>query len=218
MRLLLAEDDVSLGTTLQSWLQLDGYAVDWVRCGLLADVALLSQPYDCVLLDRGLPGLGGDALLARIRAKGSVVPVLMITAQDCPDHIVQDLDAGADGYLTKPFDLKELSARIRVAVRRHAGDASNTLSCCDVMLNVAAKHVTQNNEQVDLTAREFAVLHALMIRPGHIVSRRQLESSLYGWGEEVESNAIEVHIHHLRKKLDRTKITTIRRLGYRLDH
>jgi len=216
MRILLAEDDFSLGSTLREWLQLDGHAVDWVQRGDLAQVALRTQDYQCILLDRGLPGLEGDALLRELRQARSTVPVLMITARDALEDRVQGLDMGADDYLVKPFDLEELSARIRAAVRRSSGQPSVSLGYGDVELDPAAKRVSKAGVAVALTAREYAVLHTLMQRKGQIVAREQLEDALYGWGEEVESNAIEVHVYHLRKKLGAELINTLRRQGYRL--
>jgi DNA-binding response OmpR family regulator len=216
MRILLVEDDPSLGTTLQSWLQLDGYAVDWVRRGDLAETALRAQPYQCVLLDRGLPGLSGDGLLSGLRARRSDVPVLMITARDTLRDRVEGLDLGADDYLVKPFDLEELSARIRAAIRRGARQAGAVLRHGPIELDPAAKRVSRDGEPVALTAREFAVLHALMLHGQRTLSRAQLEDALYGWGEEVESNAVEVHVHHLRRKLGRGLIRTVRNLGYAL--
>ncbi|AEK62916.1 response regulator [Collimonas fungivorans] len=216
MRILLVEDDPSLGATVQSWLQLDGYAVDWVQRGDSAATALQTHGYDCVLLDRGLPGTTGDRLLARLRSGKDLVPVLIITARDTLADRIEGLDLGADDYLVKPFDLEEMSARIRAAVRRHASQADNILKHGEIALDLASKRVTLAGEPVLLTARELAVLHALMLRRQHIVKRAQIEEALYGWGDEVESNAIEVHIHHLRKKLGAGSIVTVRGLGYRL--
>ena len=215
MRILLVEDD-PLGATLQSWLQLDGYAVDWLRRGDQADTALRTQDYQAVLLDRGLPGLDGDALLAGLRARQSTLPVIVITARDQVCDRIYGLDLGADDYLVKPFDLEELSARLRAALRRDARQPSPTLRCGAIELDPAAKKVTLNGQLVALTAREFAVLHALMRRSGQVLSRHQLEETLYGWGEEVESNAIEVHIYNLRTKLGSGLITTLRHHGYSL--
>ena len=216
MRILLIEDDPSLGATLQSWLQLDGYAVDWLRRGDQAAMALATHDYHCVLLDRGLPGLSGDAVLQSLRARQSLVPVLLITARDTLSDRVEGLDLGADDYLVKPFDLEELSARIRAALRREARQPAVALRHGAVTLDPAAKSAMLDGQLLALTAREFAVLHALMRRPGQIVSRAQLEEALYGWGEEVESNAIEVHIYNLRKKLGSGFITTVRNQGYGL--
>ncbi|MDA7415089.1 response regulator transcription factor [Xenophilus arseniciresistens] len=219
MRILLIEDDPSLGGSLQSWLQLDGYAVDWLQRGDQAAAALATHAYQCVLLDRGLPGLDGDAVLQALRAQGAgsaQLPVILITARDTLADRVQGLDLGADDYLVKPFDLEELSARVRAALRRQAAVPTPELRHGDVVLDPAAKRVTQAGEPLTLTAREFAVLQALMRRPTHILSRAQLEEALYGWGEEVESNAIEVHIYNLRRKLGSRFITTVRNQGYGL--
>lgn len=216
MRILLAEDDESLGESIESWLELDGYVVDRVTRGDLADTALATHEYHCVLIDRGLPGLTGDDLLRRLRARRDNVPAIMITARDAVPDRIEGLDLGADDYLVKPFDLEELSARIRAAVRRRDGHAEPALSHGGVTLDVAAKQVRFNGASVDLTAHEFAILHALIRRPGHIVSRAQLEEALYGWGDEVESNTIEVHIYNLRRKLASDLIKTVRRQGYRL--
>ncbi|MDQ3563729.1 MAG: response regulator transcription factor [Pseudomonadota bacterium] len=218
MRVLLVEDDRSLGENLQNWLQLDGYAVDWVMRGDLADTALRTHSYDCVVLDRGLPRLSGDSLLAALRAHGNAVPVLIVTARDTLADRIAGLDLGADDYLVKPFDLEELSARMRAAIRRgtQQAQAVGELHVDGVRLDPAAKRVTLNGEPITLTAREFAILHALMRNPGRILTRSQIEEALYGWGDEVESNAIEVHIHHLRKKLGAERIVTLRNLGYTL--
>lgn len=216
MRILLLEDDPSLGATLQSWLQLDGYAVDWLQRGDQAAAALATHDYHCVLLDRGLPGLDGDAVLAALRGRGALVPVIVITARDTLSDRVQGLDLGTDDYLVKPFDLEELSARIRALLRREARQGATELRHGAVVLDTAAKRVTLEGHAVQLTAREFAVLRALMRRPGQILSRAQLEEALYGWGEEVESNTIEVHIYNLRKKLGSGFIATVRNQGYGL--
>lgn len=216
MRILLVEDDPSLGSTLESWLQLDGYAVDWLRRGDQAEVALATYSYQCVLLDRGLPGKAGDAVLAALRARRLQLPVILITARDTLQDRVEGLDLGADDYLVKPFDLEELSARIRAHLRREARDPAPTLRHGPLELDPAAKRVTRDGDPVVLTAREFAVLHALMRRAGHVLSRAQLEEALYGWGDEVESNTIEVHIYHLRKKLGSSLIQTVRNQGYGL--
>ncbi|KQP12291.1 response regulator transcription factor [Pseudorhodoferax sp. Leaf267] len=216
MRILLIEDDTSLGSTVQSWLQLDGYAVDWLQRGDQAAVALATHDYHCVLLDRGLPGLSGDAVLQALRARQSLLPVIVITARDTLADRVEGLDLGADDYLVKPFDLEELSARIRAALRREARQPAAALQHGTVTLDPAAKRATLDGQALTLTAREFAVLHALMRKPGQILSRAQLEEALYGWGEEVESNAIEVHVYNLRKKLGSGFITTVRNQGYGL--
>lgn len=216
MRVLLAEDDSSLGETLRSWLQCDGYAVDWVRNGALADTALNTHDYQCVLLDRGLPGMEGDAVLRRLRARRATLPVIFITARDTVADRVLGLDMGADDYLVKPFDLEELSARMRAALRKQAQQASVELRHGDLSLDPVGKIATLAGEPVALTAREFMVLEALMRHPTHIVARAKIEEALYAWGEEVESNAIEVHVYNLRRKLGAGRIVTVRFQGYRL--
>ncbi len=214
MRILLVEDDTSLGDTITSWLKLDGYAVDWVMRGDHADTALKTHTYDCVLLDRGLPELSGDAVLQRLRERRDTTPVLYITARDALPDRVEGLDAGADDYLVKPFDLNELSARIRVALRRHHQQPETVLTQGDITLNPATKQVWLNGMPIRVTGREFAVLHALMLYKGRPQSRAQLEETLYGWGEEIGSNAVEVYIHHLRRKLGGKRIVTVRPSGY----
>jgi two-component system OmpR family response regulator/two-component system response regulator QseB len=217
MRILLIEDDSSLGSSLQSWLHMDGYAVDWLQRGDQVATALATHTYQCILLDRGLPGLDGDAVLRSLRGAGSPhahVPVIVITARDTLADRVQGLDLGADDYLVKPFDLEELSARVRAALRRSAAQASSEWRHGPVAIDPTAKRVTLNDQPVAVTAREFAVLQALMYHPTHILSRAQLEEALYGWSEEVESNAIEVHIYNLRKKLGSDFIVTVRNQGY----
>lgn len=216
MRILLVEDDISLGETIRDWLRLDDSAVDWVQRGDLAHTALRTHHYDCVLLDRGLPGLSGDALLAALRGAGNAVPVILITAFNALADRVEGLDLGADDYLVKPFELEEMSARIRAAVRRSANQAGRLLVHGGIALNPETRQATLDGHPVALTAREYHVLYALLLRRNSIVTRAQIEESLYGWGEEVESNAIEVHIHNLRKKLGADSIVTVRGLGYRL--
>lgn len=218
MRILLVEDDTSLGETILAWLRLDQHAVDWVRRGDSAQTALMTHRYDCVLLDRGLPGMTGDALLAELRGAGNRVPVILITAFNALADRVEGLDLGADDYLVKPFELEEMSARIRAAVRRGADQISNALVHDDLALNLETKQASLAGQPVALTAREYNVLYALMLRKNSIVSRAQIEETLYGWGDEVESNAIEVYIHNLRKKLGGERIVTVRGLGYRLKH
>ncbi|MFC3460835.1 MULTISPECIES: response regulator transcription factor [Massilia] len=216
MRILLAEDDTSLGETIRDWLRLDGNAVDWVERGDTARTALQTHHYDCLLLDRGLPGLSGDALLAELRAAGNAVPVLLITAFNALADRVEGLDLGADDYLVKPFELEEMSARIRAAVRRSANQAGKLLAHGDIAIDPETRQASLQGRPVTLTAREYHVLHALLLRKNGIVTRAQIEESLYGWGDEVESNAIEVYIHNLRKKLGADNIVTVRGLGYRL--
>jgi two-component system OmpR family response regulator/two-component system response regulator QseB len=193
--------------------------VDWLQRGDQAAAALATHDYQCVLLDRSLPGLDGDAVLQALRAAGaprSQLPVIVITARDTLADRIQGLDLGADDYLVKPFDLEELSARVRAALRRSAPQHGPELRHATVALDPAAKRVTRDGEPITLTAREFAVLQALMRRPTHILSRAQLEEALYGWGEEVESNTIEVHVSNLRKKLGSRFIVTVRNQGYGL--
>ncbi|MDR0588282.1 MAG: response regulator [Burkholderiales bacterium] len=214
MRVLLVEDDTSLGDTISEWLKMDGYAVDWVTRGDLADTALLTHTYDCVLLDRGLPKLSGDAVLKKMRDRKSTTPVLFITARDAVSDRIAGLDAGADDYLIKPFDLDELSARIRAALRRHHQNPDAMLSYGGIKINPKTKQVWQNETPITTTAKEFAVLYALMLAQGRPQSRAQLEETLYGWGEEIGSNAVEVYIHHLRRKLGADRIVTVRPSGY----
>ncbi|MEW7851278.1 response regulator transcription factor [Massilia aurea] len=216
MRILLVEDDLSLGDTIQAWLRLDGHAVDWVQRGDSAQTALMTHHYDCVLLDRGLPGLSGDALLGQLRAAGNGVPVILITAFNALADRVEGLDLGADDYLVKPFELEEMSARIRAAVRRGANQVSNELAHGEIALNLDTKAASLRGAPVALTAREYNVLYALLLRKNSIVTRAQIEETLYGWGDEVESNAIEVYVHNLRKKLGSDAIVTVRGLGYRM--
>lgn len=216
MRILLVEDDTSLGETIQAWLRLDQHAVDWVQRGDSADTALKTHHYDCVLLDRGLPALSGDDLLARLRKAGNGVPVILITAFNALADWVEGLDLGADDYLVKPFELEEMSARIRAAVRRGANQAADELRHAGIALNLDTKQATLGGQPVALTAREYNVLYVLLLRKNSIVTRAQIEETLYGWGDEVESNAIEVYIHNLRKKFGGDSIVTVRGLGYRL--
>ncbi len=214
MRLLLVEDDRMLGAGLQAGLRQKGWAVDWVRDGHLADQALRGEPYDVVLLDLGLPGKGGLEVLRALRGRGGSVPVLILTAQDSISDRVTGLDAGADDYLVKPFDLDEVAARVRALHRRSGGRAGPRLELGGLSMDPAAHEVTLEGAPVQLSAREFALLQALLERPGRPLSRAQLEERLYGWGEEVESNAVEVHVHALRKKLGAHWIRTLRGVGY----
>jgi two-component system response regulator QseB len=214
MRILLVEDDRMLGSGLQVGLRQQGWAVDWVRDGELAEEALRGEPYDLVLLDLGLPKKGGLEVLAGVRRRRNAVPVLILTAQDAVGDRVAGLDAGADDYLVKPFDLDELAARIRALHRRSGGRAEPRLGVGGLALDPAAHEVTLDGAPVALSAREFALLQALLERPGRPLSRTQLEERLYGWGEEVESNAVEVHVHALRKKLGAHWIRTLRGVGY----
>ena len=216
MRLLLVEDDPMIGAGVQSGLRLEGYTVDWVRDGAAADLAVANGFYELILLDLGLPRKSGLDLLAGLRKKGITMPVLVITARDSVADRVKGLDAGADDYLVKPFDLDELSARIRALLRRHAGRASPVIEHGALTLNPATHEVMLNGAPVNLSAREFALLHALLEQPGVPLSRAKLEERLYGWDEEVESNTVEVYIHSLRRKLGAEWIRNVRGVGYRV--
>jgi two-component system, OmpR family, response regulator QseB len=216
MRLLLIEDDPMIGEAIRAGLKREGFAVDWVRDARAAEGVLGREPFELVLLDLGLPGRDGLSLLKAQREAGLTLPVLIITARDAVSDRVQGLDAGADDYLIKPFDLEELGARIRALLRRRAGRSSVVLEHRGVTLDPATHEVRRGGQDVALSPREFALLQLLIERPGTILSRAQLEERLYGWGEEVESNAVEVHIHGLRKKLGADFILTVRGVGYRV--
>jgi two-component system, OmpR family, response regulator QseB len=216
MRVLLTEDDVMIGEAVQRGLRQLGFAVDWVRDGASAAQALAVEPYEVLLLDLGLPRKSGLALLAELRERGSTLPVVILTARDAVSDRVAGLDAGADDYVVKPFELPELAARIRAVARRHAGRASPQLVHRGVTLDPARREVMRDGEPVQLAAREFELLQALMEHPGRVLSRAQLEERLYGWGEEVESNVVEVYVHALRRKLGAGFIRTVRGTGYRL--
>lgn len=214
MRLLLVEDDRMIGESLQRALRLEGYAADWVRDAPAATGTLASERFDLVLLDLGLPSADGLDVLRALRARHDATPVIVLTARDDRGDRVAGLDAGADDYLVKPFELDELNARIRAVLRRHAGRAEPLLAHGDVTLDPAARRVTRGGVPVPLSAREFAVLAALLARPGAVLSRAQLEDRLYGWGEEIESNAVSVYVHQLRKKLGADFIGNVRGVGY----
>ncbi len=216
MRVLLVEDDGLLGDGIQAGLSLADYAVDWVRDGDAARLALLDHGYDVCVLDLGLPKLDGLAVLKEMRAAGRATPVLVLTARDTVADKIAGLDAGADDYLTKPFDLGELQARVRALVRRAGGNANPLLVHGEVSLDPATRQVTRSGEVVALSAREYALLHDFMSHRRQVRTRAQLEESLYAWGAEVESNTVEVYIHHLRKKLGASFIHTLRGFGYRL--
>ena len=216
MRLLLVEDDPMIGEAIRAGLKREGFTVDWVHAAAAAAQVLRSDPFELVLLDLGLPGGDGLQLLKSLRARGEALPVLIITARDAVSDRVAGLDAGADDYLIKPFDLDELAARIRALLRRKSGRPASLLEHLGVMLDPAAHRVTQQGAEVALSPREFALLQLLLERPGTILSRAQLEERLYGWGQEVESNAVEVHIHGLRRKLGAQFILTVRGVGYRV--
>jgi two-component system response regulator QseB len=214
--LLLAEDDTMIGDAVRAGLRRLGFSVDWVQDGVAAEQALLAEPYDACLLDLGLPRKAGLSVLRRLRERGSMLPVLVLTARDAITDRVEGLDAGADDYVVKPFDLAELAARIRAVTRRKGGRAQATIEHGDVTLDPATREVRRNGELVALSPREFALLQALLDQPGRILSRGQLEERLYGWGEEVESNVVEVHVHTLRRKLGADFIRNVRGVGYRV--
>ena len=216
MRLLLAEDDAMIGAAVRDRLHGQGFAVDWVRDGRAADAALAGDVYDLLLLDLGLPGREGLAVLKALRGRGSTLPVVILTARDSVDDRVAGLDAGADDYVVKPFDLKELEARLRAVLRRRAGSASSVIEHGRLSLDLASHELRRDGVPVPVSPREFALLHALLERPGRILSRAQLEERLYGWGEEVGSNVVEVHIHSLRRKLGADLIRNVRGVGYRI--
>lgn len=214
MRILLAEDDPQLGDGLMIGLRQDGYAVDWVKDGVAADLALKSEPFDLLVLDLGLPRLSGMEVLQRLRARGQILPVLILTARDAVSDKIAGLDAGADDYVVKPVDLDELAARVRALVRRVAGRAQPVLRVGDLVLDPASRQVTLRGAPIELSQREYSLLQTLMEHCGRVLTRAQLEGSLYGWRDEPDSNALEVHIHHLRKKLGAERIKTLRGVGY----
>ena len=214
MRLLLVEDDPMIGAGVQRGLKQEGHTVDWVRDGAAAELAVADGVYEVILLDLGLPRKSGLELLAGLRRKGVATPVLVITARDSVADRVKGLDAGADDYLVKPFDLDELSARIRALTRRQGGRASPVIEVGSLALDPAKHVVTLGGAPIALSKREFSLLHALMKQPGVPLSRAQIEESLYGWDEEIESNAVEVYIHSLRRKLGAERIRNVRGVGY----
>ena len=216
MRILLVEDDPLLGDGLRAGLRQLGFQVDWVRDGMAAERELRSDVYAAAVLDLGLPRKDGMEVLAGLRAAGLALPVLVLTARDAVTDRVRGLDAGADDYVVKPVDLHELAARLRALVRRAHGQPRECLTAQDVVLDPAARTVQRAGEPVVLSAREFDLLHVLMLNAGRVLSREQLEQHLYSWGREVESNAVEVHIHHLRRKLGAPLIQTVRGVGYSL--
>jgi DNA-binding response OmpR family regulator len=216
MRVLLAEDDALLGDGIRAGLKLADYAVDWVRDGEMAHLALRDNVYDACVLDLGLPRRDGLSVLKALRERGNPLPVLILTARDASTDKIAGLDSGADDYLTKPFDLAELQARLRALLRRARGASTPTLSHGGVELEPAGKRVTLHGRPVQLSAREYALLHDLLLHPNQTRSRAQLEESLYAWGEETGSNTVEVYVHHLRKKLGTDFIRTVRGFGYQL--
>ena len=216
MKLLLAEDDAMLGTSMEKALTLAGFTVDWVRNGQHAITALQALVYDVVLLDIGLPEVDGLQVLQHMRQRRQATPVLMVTTRDAIRDRVAGLNQGADDYLTKPFDLDELVARIHALARRQPGQANPTLQMGRLALSPIEREVRLGDKLLSLSQREFDLLQALMQKPGAVLSVEQLESKLYGWGEEISSNAIEVHLHHLRRKLGEPWIRNVRGVGYKL--
>jgi DNA-binding response OmpR family regulator len=216
VRILLVEDDPMIGESVADGLKAEGYAVDWVRDGREAEAAVGASPYSLVVLDLGLPRRDGVEVLKGIRERRIDVPVLVMTARDTVPDRIKGLDAGADDYLVKPFDLDELTARVRALMRRAAGRAEPVIERGALRVNPATREVTWQGEPVTLSAREYALVSALAERPGLVLSRAQLEEKLYGWNETVGSNAVEVHIHNLRKKLGEGAIRNVRGLGYTL--
>lgn len=214
MRILVIEDDSLLGDAIQAGLKQAGYVVDWMKDGMSADQALSTETYAAAVLDLGLPRMSGLDVLRRLRSRNTPIPVLILTAMDTVEERIKGLDAGADDYLVKPFDMGELAARLRALIRRASGNPTPSISISDVTLTPASHDVSYKGLAIELTAKEFTILHALMLNAGRVLSRTQLEEQLYAWGEEAESNAVEVHIHHLRRKLFPKLIETIRGVGY----
>ena len=214
MRILVVEDDPLLGDALKAGLAQRGFEPDWVKDGIAAELALQAGPFAAVVLDLGLPRLGGMELLRRERAKGGKVPVLLLTARDAIQDRIEGFDTGADDYVVKPVDLDELAARLRALIRRSRGEPAPVLQSGGLRLDPAARTVTYRGSPIGLRAKEFNLLQEFMLNVGRVLSREQLEERLYPWGEEVESNAVEVHVHHLRKKLAPELIRTVRGVGY----
>ncbi len=214
MRILVVEDDALLGDALQTGLRQAGFAVDWLRDGEAADTALAAEEFSAVVLDLGLPRLGGLELLGRLRARADRTPVLLLTARDAVDDRVRGLDSGGDDYVVKPVALTELAARLRALVRRRHGVASTAIRVGPLTVDPAARRVSFEGHDVEVSPREFTVLHELAQNAGRVLTREQLETRLYEWDRALESNAIDVHVHHLRRKLSNDTIRTIRGVGY----
>lgn len=217
MRILLVEDDVLLGDATRIGLQQVGYSVDWLKDGLAAKHALEAETFDTILLDLGLPKLAGLELLRHVRAQSITTPIIILTAREAVEDKIKGLDGGADDYISKPFDLDELCARIRALLRRRSNRAQPIITYANLELDPASHTVTRDKKLVSLPRREFALLHKLLENAGQVLSRDQLMQSLYSWDEEVDSNTLEVHIHNLRKKLDADYIRTIRGIGYMVE-
>jgi DNA-binding response OmpR family regulator len=216
MRVLLVEDDEMIGQSLKPALVANGWSVDWVKDGLLAESALADGDYACVLLDLGLPKRDGIEVLRKARSSGDRTPVLVLTARDGLDERITGLDVGADDYLIKPYEFRELLARMRAVIRRRDGSAHSLIGSSELQLDLTTREVIVRSERSQLSAREFSLLHALLERPGAILSREQLENRIYGWGEEVSSNAVDVLIHGMRRKLGPDTIRNVRGLGWRI--
>lgn len=217
MRLLLVEDDNALGAGVRAGLRQEGYTIDWLTDGVSALHALQTEAFDLAILDLGLPRLDGVHVLQKLRAGGSTLPVLVLTARDALEDRILGLDAGADDYLVKPFDLNELKARLRALLRRSAGRPQVLIEHAGVVLDPTSQQVSYQGNPVPLTPKEYQLLHELLSQPGKVLTRERLVQTLYGWDEEAESNTLEVHIHHLRKKLSSDLIRTVRGIGYLVD-
>ena len=216
MRILLAEDDELLGSGIRAGLAQHGFLVDWVRDGVAAEHELCTDAYQACVLDLGLPRQDGMEVLKQVRARRITTPVLVLTARDSLAARIHGLDTGADDYLIKPIDLHELAARLRALVRRAHGQVETRLSSGTIELDPAAHQVWHDGQLIELSQREYDLLHALLLSAGRVLSREQLEQRLYQWGSEINSNAVEVHIYHLRRKLGATAIETVRGVGYRM--
>ncbi|MGP5515064.1 response regulator [Psychrobacter alimentarius] len=214
MRVLVVEDDLMIGESLSEALQDEAYTVDWVKDGRQAILTLKVQPYDIILLDLGLPEVDGMGVLAAIRDTKIETPVLILTARDQLKDRIAGLDSGADDYVIKPFELGEVFARMRVLIRRSQGMADNHITVANLSLDTAHKRVMMDGDPIDLTAKEYMLLTTFMLSPEKVMSKNSLEDSLYGWGDEVESNAIEFLIHSLRKKVGQDRIKNVRGLGW----
>lgn len=217
MKLLLVEDDEMLGEGLVEGLKMEGYVVDWLTNGRLADEALKMNSYELIVLDLNLPDMEGLDILKALRARKDETPVMVLTAKDTVPDRVMGLDSGADDFVIKPFELDEVCARLRALARRNEGRSVPNIEYKGIVLDPASHQVTWNDEKVDLSQKEFEILSFLMANVGRVISRARLEESLYSWDSDVESNTVEVHIHHLRKKLDPSIIRTVRGVGYIID-